>query len=235
MRQAILFDKTLADRYKGLMQLLTSILTLQKQLIADIAIMYMQLPLFMHSVNLVRWYAEYRNDGVYNADTYMTAMTQIKQIVESQHELEMEGKICCPTLDEIRRALEGKASTDSLRKKATETAAAEIDEPLFSKEAEEERERKRAELTMARAVGTLKKLPAILPDVMEHADLKLNEEVIERDLAALKLKTRRLSQLLPPSESYQQAYGNNQILVYDLVIMTVAKAVMEMEMQQNAA
>ena len=83
MRQAILFDKTLADRYKGLMQLLTSILTLQKHLIADIAIMYMQLPLFIHSVNLVRWYALYRNEGLYNTDTYVTAMTQIKRIVAS--------------------------------------------------------------------------------------------------------------------------------------------------------
>ena len=113
-------------------------------------------------------------------------------------------------------------------------AAAEIDEHLFSKAAEEEREKKRTELTMASAISTLKKLPAILPDELEHADLELSETVIERELTALKLTTQPLNKFVPPCESYQQAYGNNQILVYHLVIMTIAKAVIEMEIQQNA-
>lgn len=70
MRKAILFDKHLSSQYKDFTQTLISLMTHKQDFITEVARMYTQLPLFLHSVNLVRWYALYRNDGEYNKDTY---------------------------------------------------------------------------------------------------------------------------------------------------------------------
>ena len=91
MRKAILFDKHLSGQYKDLTQTLIALMTHKQEFITDVARMYTQLPLFLHSVNLVRWYALYRNDGEYNKDTYFQAIKHIRRIIADQSTLKNQG------------------------------------------------------------------------------------------------------------------------------------------------
>ena len=144
--------------------------------------MYMQLPLFIHTINLVRWYALYRNKGKYNKDTYFSSLGQIRRIMETQSSLLSKGKRVCPTLEMINKSMQATETVEeaaSPRKQATLTIAAQLDEPLYDIEEENEREKYRNENTMHLAIQKFKDLPIILPEVMEEEDQDLNEMIIQ--------------------------------------------------------
>ena len=121
MRKAILFDKDLSIQFKEVINDLNQVMTVRQYVITDVARMFIKLPLFLHSVNLVRWYALYRNDGVYNKDTYVSAMNQIKAIMNEQGQLRFRGSKICPQLVDLLRAREALESEDDpgLKKKDT--------------------------------------------------------------------------------------------------------------------
>ena len=144
--------------------------------------MYMELPLFIHTINLVRWYALYRNKGKYNKDTYFSSLGQIRRIMETQSSLLSKGKRVCPTLEMINKSMQATETVEeaaSPRKQATLTIAAQLDEPLYDIEEENEREKYRNENTMHLAIQKFKDLPIILPEVMEEEDQDLNEMIIQ--------------------------------------------------------
>ena len=121
MRKAILFDKDLSIQFKEVINDLNQVMTVRQYVITDVARMFIKLPLFLHSVNLVRWYALYRNDGAYNKDTYVSAMNQIKAIMNEQGQLRFRGSKICPQLVDLLRAREALESEDDpgLKKKDT--------------------------------------------------------------------------------------------------------------------
>lgn len=111
LRQAIMFDQGLQAKHKDKIEIINKILTMKQNIIRDITRMYIQLPLFIHSINLVRWYAIFRNKGKYNKDTYFTAMEQIRKITKKQEAQRKKGTANCPSFKEIQRVI------DTIRKK----------------------------------------------------------------------------------------------------------------------
>lgn len=49
--------------------------------------LYFMLPIYIHTINLVRWFAVFRNNGQYNKDTYQSSITQIFKIKQIQKNL----------------------------------------------------------------------------------------------------------------------------------------------------
>lgn len=86
--------------------------------IEEIAKLYILLPSYIHSVDLVRWMANFRNNGLYNKDTYFIAMGQIKTIIERQKSLIEIGKTICPTKQQLRFMVQQSADDQSTEVKA---------------------------------------------------------------------------------------------------------------------
>ena len=51
-----------------------------------------------------------------------------------------------------------------------------------------------------------KKLPIILPEEMEFADIELNEETIGNDFGALGLDLEELEKMVPPNFRFEAGY-----------------------------
>ena len=58
-----------------------------KEVIEEAARLYLLLPSYIHSVNLVRWYAQFRNEGQWNKDTYVVSYNQIYEITQKIEKL----------------------------------------------------------------------------------------------------------------------------------------------------
>lgn len=145
MRKAILFDKDLSLQFKEVINDLNQVMTVKQYIITDVARMFIQLPLFVHSVNLVRWYAAHRNEGEYNKDTYVSAMDQVKAIMNEQGQLRFRGSKLCPQLVDLLRALEAVENEDqpAYKKKDTAKLLPSLDQPLYDEKEEKEKEKKR--------------------------------------------------------------------------------------------
>ena len=47
--------------------------------------MFLDLPALVHTLNLLRWYGSFRNNGVYNTDLYLALFDKIKQKKFKKH------------------------------------------------------------------------------------------------------------------------------------------------------
>lgn len=82
LRQAILFSKSLQASHKKVIECINFIFADNDKFIDEVVRLFVGMPTFIHSINIVRWYALFRNDGRYNKDTYVTALTQVCLIKE---------------------------------------------------------------------------------------------------------------------------------------------------------
>lgn len=88
MRKAILFDQDdLCIEFRFLIPVLNSLLTQKQEIITEVVRLYIQLPIYLHVINLVRWYAQFRNKGVYNKATYFKTMGLIKNMLANLQDL----------------------------------------------------------------------------------------------------------------------------------------------------
>ena len=65
-------------------------------LIKEVAKLYLLIPLYIHTINIIRWHGIYRNHGRYNNDTYVQAIQQIEVVQKKQQALKAEGEALCP-------------------------------------------------------------------------------------------------------------------------------------------
>lgn len=73
MRKILISEKAIQGQHPDMIEAINQITNRHQSLIEQIASIYFLVPQFIHSVNLVRWYALYRNNGQYNKDTYFTS------------------------------------------------------------------------------------------------------------------------------------------------------------------
>ena len=66
------------------------------------------LPIYIHTVNLVRWFALFRNNGEYNKDTYQSSITQIFKLKRMQKKLLHKAQKFCPNSNTLKHILERK-------------------------------------------------------------------------------------------------------------------------------
>ena len=82
-------------------------------------------------------------------------------------------------------------------------------------------------LAIANAALTFKKLPIILPEEMECQDKELDETIISDEFESLKMPVERLNRSMPPRSNFFLCYGHLNLHVYDLVLMTIGRFIIE--------
>lgn len=224
LRSGLISNKQLGAEYKIVITLINQITTLKKDIVQVITQIYLQLPVLVHMVNLIRWYGIYRNRGEYNKDAYVNIIRQIQEIKQTQNELLEKGKQLCPSQKALKQSAN---SIISRKKKLSETQSmvvSEIEKLFLQMNNEPDLQRQE---TKNRLVTNLlmqlvnKRLPSILPNPMENYRINLNDSVIAEDFEELQLELEPLSMLVPPQYNLQLAYPSNDIKLLDLVYMTL--------------
>lgn len=73
LRQTILCNPGLLMAHRRTVEMISTILTDDAKRIGEAARLCIELPVFIHTINLVRWFALFRNGGRYNEECYLTA------------------------------------------------------------------------------------------------------------------------------------------------------------------
>lgn len=102
LMKGLIMNKTQRTEQHHLIDILNTITTKNKESIEYVSRLYINLPSYIHAINLIRWYGLYRNKGVYNKGMYVGVMIKIKQIIDEQKELVIRGKKVCPTEQALR-------------------------------------------------------------------------------------------------------------------------------------
>lgn len=63
MRQVLIFEKVLQFKFQTVIEMINKLTTSHVHCIKEVAHLYLLLPSYIHTINLVRWYAINRNDG----------------------------------------------------------------------------------------------------------------------------------------------------------------------------
>ena len=106
MRKVLLFDsENLGVEYRFLIPVLNSLLTQHQAIVEKVARLYIQLPIYLHAINLVRWYGQFRNNGDYNKVMYFTTLRHMKNMMADQADLKTKGTELCPTLAVLTKAI----------------------------------------------------------------------------------------------------------------------------------
>ena len=88
LRQILILDKDLQRKYKKSLWMINSITGMSLDSVVDFtARHYILLPSYMHTLNLVRWHALYRNNGRYNKYLYFSALDQVTALRKDQKNL----------------------------------------------------------------------------------------------------------------------------------------------------
>ena len=88
-------------KYGHLIDIINNIKGIDDECIKTVADNYILLPQQVHTINLVRWYGIYRNDGVYNKATYLTAIEKVNRIILIFRKYLKEAKEFCPPTKRI--------------------------------------------------------------------------------------------------------------------------------------
>lgn len=87
LREILIYEKEYQGKYKETISIINAITQNHKGIIEEAARLYLLLPAYIHSVNLVRWYSKYRNEGQWNKDTYVVSYNQIYEITQKIQKL----------------------------------------------------------------------------------------------------------------------------------------------------
>ena len=85
--------------------MLPQINKMTKDCILSTAQLYLQMPYYVHTINILRWFAQFRNYGEFNKDSYRVAMLNIHRIKQKLDILNEEIKKSYPTAQIILRAM----------------------------------------------------------------------------------------------------------------------------------
>lgn len=76
---------------------------------------YILLPSYMHTLNLVRWNALFRNNHAYNKDLYFSALAQITALKKDHRNLPKQAKQLCPAQEDLLGYFKRKKSARKLK------------------------------------------------------------------------------------------------------------------------
>ena len=99
-------------------EMISFILSSEQSCIEEAARLCIELPIFVHSINLVRWFAQFRNGGRYNEDCYLTSAHWVNQTLEKQTQLKHEAADLCPTIEALQTR-PARGAKPSLKRQAT--------------------------------------------------------------------------------------------------------------------
>ena len=219
LRNIIQTEKTFKTDYKLASEYINMVIFKHKEIVDEIARIYILMPSYIHSINLVRWYGQFRNKGRYNKDTYFTARGQIEMIQNQYSMLLARGLLICPTKQFIKQAvrkrLEGAKNVEPFMKPATEL--------MYLFKALQVKKDESNSPNLARLVSNYKKLPAILPSVDEHKNKYLDELIMEADFSEMKLNLTPLDRNHPPEFSLESAYPGKTFPIIDLAYLVIAQ------------
>ena len=74
-------------------------------IVEKVARLYIQLPIYLHAINLMHWYGQFRNNGNYNKVMYFTTLRHMKNMMADQADLKTKGTELCPTLAVLTKAI----------------------------------------------------------------------------------------------------------------------------------
>ena len=227
LRQVLISEKSMHAEYRGLIDKINWLTSARKDMVHDVARMYLELPTLIHSMNLVRWYGQFRNSGRYNKVTYFPAFEKAKKLAAHISALRAAGIKMCPPAKDLTGRIK-KTTNDSTGKSVSQTMHKIFSDitNLFVKVIDEKdkqkQHRKLLQKRMANLFNHSKKLPMILQDQSAYDGVELNEEIVLEHFAELDLKVQNLQPLLQPSFSVGGAYADEGFEIYDLVCVTVA-------------
>lgn len=227
LRQVLIYEKSWQPEYKGIIEKINWLTSARKDLVQDVARMYLELPTLLHSMNLVRWYGQFRNNGKYNKVTYFPAFEKAKALAARIRALRAAGAKMCPPPESLT-GLVKKTAGEVQGKQPSQTMQKIISDitNLFVKVIDEKDKQKQYRKLLQKRMANLfsfrKKLPMILQDQSEYDGVELNEEIIAEHFAELDLEAKALQPLLQPSFSVGGAYPDEGFEIYDLVCVTLA-------------
>ena len=65
--------------------------------------MHLQLPRYLHTLHLMRWYGLYQNGGHYNSDGLLAIFGRIRRLQDAQSELQARAAEWYPSVDTLRK------------------------------------------------------------------------------------------------------------------------------------
>lgn len=212
-------EKAYQSSFPGTLEHVNSLTSKQKGLINCIIQMFLDLPVYIHSINLLRWYGKFRNKGKYNTDLYCSLLIKIQTIKDFQAKLLRIGKPMLPSTQAIRHH-----SRMSFRRSITGsvTDVGSLFQKIIVKK--EEKIRKRLALKHVVNLFTIAlnhELPPILPANLHNADMKLNDEIILQHFFDIGIELEELSILEQPIFKSYQGYDNLDMQIIDLVYMAL--------------
>ena len=195
LRMVLIKDKTYQVVYKEIVDAINAITAAPQSLVSPVIDLHLDLPAYIHSVNILRWYAVFRNNGVYNTDLYFALFAKVKQVKDQLKRLLAEGEHMLPS----RQALAGPTRPSfrrSISAKATQVGSlfAKLDDNPKDEEPDAKQLLQRR-ITNLFSFALPKSLPAILPKVLDpaHADFPLSEEVVQDHFEDMGIELEELS------------------------------------------
>lgn len=68
---------------------------------------------------------------------------------------------------------------------------------------------------------------------MENEEKELNETIIQEDFEQLKMPMEHLHRLRPPRSNFFLPYGHLNLHVYDLLLMTIGRYIIDMNSRRK--
>lgn len=103
IRAIFIKEKLYQQHYKGVIESINAMTasTTNQEPIMDIVRMFHDLPSYIHTINILRWYGMYRNHGTYNTDLYFSVYGKIQNIIEEQARLLKKGQAMMPAKETL--------------------------------------------------------------------------------------------------------------------------------------
>lgn len=94
-------DKTYQQSYRDTLDCVNALTSTAKHVVEHIVRMFLGVPNYIHQVNILRWYAQFRNNGIYNTDLYFQVLNKTKEILAIQADLHKVGEAMMPPREAI--------------------------------------------------------------------------------------------------------------------------------------
>lgn len=220
LRALFIKEKQLQQQYKGVLESINKLTSTSQEVVLKVVQMFFDLPMAIHSVNIIRWYGLYRNDGAYNTDFYFQLYERIKAILETQAKLLKLGQSMFPNRETILGF-----HKMSQQKQARQSSGIEA---LFAKVIDQDNEKKYMKKALSKRVTNLfsmalnKKLPVILPEMMKEVAEPINDDIIKGHFEKIGLQLEELTKLNQPVYKMNDRYQDRDFEILDLVYMTLA-------------
>ena len=221
IRVMFIKDKTYQQSYRETLDCVNALTSTDKQVVEQIVRMFLGLANYIHQVNILRWYANFRNGGVYNSDLYYQVLNKIKELKAAQTLLHKTGEQMMPPREAIKLH-----SKQSLKRSITGqgTDVGSLFETVISHKETKRQYRKSLQkrLTNLFTLCLQKKLPAILPEEMKPLATPLSEAIIKKDFQELGYNLEAMVEIIQPVYNLKDGYPSQSYQVIDLVYMVLA-------------